>query len=220
MVIIVDVREPEFIRNYLKRNKVETVVKEIDFCDYIVNAKDYIVFVERKTSQDFVKSILDGRVFNQAYMMSTLAPVSYIVVEGVISEALVETKFPRKAYIGALSSLVLKRSPYGCRGHISVISVETELDTAEFLRVLHSQLEEGKLERLPRVPLRGKKVLDKRGVTIAMLQTIPGVGLEKAKKIAERFSSIKELIEADVRQIASIEGISLTLAERIKSFLT
>ncbi len=219
MVIYVDSREPEGIVKLLRNQGVPVEVRDITWVDYLVCVGKYVVPIERKDASDLVNSIVDGRVFNQAYMMSTLAPISYIVVEGSPSIALMERRFPRRAYLGALVSLALKRSPYGFKGNVSLIVVDSIHDTSTFLALLHKQLEEGDLDRLPVLKLKGKKLLDKKGVMIAMLQAIPGVGRERARRIAEAFNSVKELIEAPVSKIANVEGVSLSLARRIKEYL-
>jgi len=219
-LIIVDSREPKEMVELIKRENVPVEVQDILWTDYLVCYGDYTIPVERKAAEDFVASIEDGRIFNQAYMMSTLSPVGYIIVEGTPSLALFERKFPRRAYIGALASLALKRSPYGQKGQISIIVVDSYHDTTLFLALLHKQLQEGKLERLPKLVVKGKKLLDKKGVMIAMLQAIPGVGRERARKIAERFNSVKEIINASISDLIRVEGISVELARRIKEYLS
>ena len=218
-MIIIDSREPKEMVELIKRENVPYQIQDLLWTDYLVCHNEYAIPVERKTAEDFVASIEDGRIFNQAYMMSTLSPIGYIVVEGTPSIALFERKFPRRAYIGALASLALKRSPYGQRGHISIITVDSYHDTSLFLVLLHKQLVEGKLERLPKLIVKGKKMLDKKGVMIAMLQAIPGVGQERARRIAEKYNSITELIKASIGELASIEGISIEMARRIKEYL-
>lgn len=217
-MIIVDSREPKEIVDKLKR-EVQVQVMDIQWVDYLVCHDEYAIPVERKTASDFVQSIIDGRIFNQAYMMSTFSPISYIIVEGVISEALMEHRFPRRAYLGALASLALKRSPYGERGQISIVNLETMYDTIEFLILLNRQLLENK-DRLPRLRVRGKRYIDKKGCMIAMLQAIPGVGEERARQIAEKINSIKELIEKDPITLSTLTGISINLARKIKEYLT
>jgi len=220
MVVYMDSREPKEMSDLIKREDVPVEVKDLVWTDYLVCVGDYVIPVERKDAVDLVSSIEDGRIFNQAYMMSTLAPVGYIVVEGSPTIALMESKFPRRAFIGALVSLGLKRSPYGFRGHVNVIVLDSMYDTAVFMALLHKQLEKGDLDRLPVLRVKGKKVMDKKGVMIAMLQAIPGVGRERAKNIAEKFNSVKDLVKASVSEIASVEGVSLRLATLIKTYLT
>ena len=220
MVIYVDIREPKEMLDLIRREEVPAEVKDLTWTDYLVCVGEYVIPVERKNAGDLVASIEDGRIFNQAYMMSTLSSVGYVVVEGSPSLALMESKFPRRAFIGALVSLGLKRSPYGYRGHVNVVVLDSMYDTALFLALLHKQSEKGDLDRLPVLRVKGKKMMDKKGVLIAMLQAIPGVGRERARRIAERFDSVEKLVNASVTEISSVEGVSLRLARVIKEYLT
>ena len=219
-MIYVDNNEPEEMLQLLRREGLPVQREQLQFFDYLVSVRDYEVPVERKEVHDFVASIEDGRIFTQAYVMSSVSEISFIVVEGSPMLVLSERRFPRQAFIGALTSLVLKRSPYGKKGFISLVVLDTKYDTVLFLKYLHKQLEEGKLYRLPRQQIRGKKLMNKKGVLIAMLQAVPGIGTELAYRIAEHFGSIKRLAEADVREIASVPGVGLQTAKRIKEYLS
>jgi len=219
LVVLVDSKEPKNYVDKLRNEGLPVEVRDILFCDYIVTVNNYSIGIERKTAEDFVASIIDGRIFNQAYMLSTMFPVSYIIVEGFISEALSYTAFSRRAYIGALVSLALKTSPHGQRGRISIINVELDVDTVLFIKYLHKKLEEGDFERLPRVRLPKKSIIDRKGVMIAMLQVIPGVGEERAKKIAGAYNSVAELLTTTPDKLAMIDGISYNLAKKILYYL-
>lgn len=218
MVIYIDYREPEKIEKLLRSEGLPVQREDLQFFDYLVSVRNHEIPVERKEVNDFVASIEDGRIFNQAHVMSTVSEISFIVVEGSPMLALAERKFPRAAFIGALSSLVLKRSPYGKKGWISIVVLDTVYDTVLFLKHLHRQIEEGNLHRLPVNRVR-KTMIDKRTVVVAMLQAIPGIGPETAYRIAERYPSISHLIKADVRELASIPGVGPVRARRIKEYL-
>lgn len=141
-MIIVDVNEPDEYYRALVERGVKVEKRDIGFCDYIVSVDEYFVGVERKTPSDFANSVIDNRVFNQAYMLSIIFPRSYILIEGFMFEAQAFSNFPRRAYIGALVSLSLKTAPHGQRGSVSIISVETKSDVITFLELLNKQLEE------------------------------------------------------------------------------
>lgn len=230
-MIIVDSNEAGMCRyknkpchEHLREKGIPVDIRPIEFCDYIVTNNDpekpISVGVERKEAKDFVNSIKDGRIFNQAFLMSLVFPKSFILVEGYITDALLYSQFPRSAFIGALVSLGIKTAPYGMKGSISVITMEFRRDTIDFLARLHEKVMKGDLERLPRLVVKGKKEFDKRAVLVAMLQAIPGVGLERAKRIAERYESIKDLVErATINDLVKINGIGFELAKKIISYI-
>ena len=48
---------------------------------------------------------------------------------------------------------------------------------------------------------------------------LPGIGIEKSGKVADHFSSVRAMLEADAREWATIDGIGKTLAKRITEAL-
>ena len=60
---------------------------------------------------------------------------------------------------------------------------------------------------------RGKERLS------SLLEQVPGVGPTRRRRLLQSFGSLKAILEASPQEIASVEGISLPLAMRIKDFL-
>lgn len=59
-----------------------------DICDFhIVGNDDNYLIVERKTAEDFVNSIKDGRLLNQIVKGKTITPYVYVVIVGTILPA-------------------------------------------------------------------------------------------------------------------------------------
>ncbi|MEM4889028.1 MAG: helix-hairpin-helix domain-containing protein [Thermosphaera sp.] len=216
-MIIVDTREPDEYYKFLIERGLRVERRDIGFCDYIVVSDEYAVGIERKTPSDFTNSVLDGRIFNQAYMLSMVFPRSYILIEGFMFEAQSFSSFPRRAYIGALVSLSLKTAPHGQRGSISIVTVETRSDVITFLELLDKDLSEKNFTRLPKLRVPNKSELDKKGVLVMMLQAIPGVGEEKARKLAEKYNSIAEIVRVDVKELSELVGEKT--AVKIKNYL-
>ena len=190
---------------------------ELLFFDYLISARGYEVPVERKTAEDFVASIVDGRIFAQTAVMSAVSPYSILVVEGTPSVALMERRLRREAYMGALASIMVKRSPFGARGHVNIVTVDSYHDTALLLRHIHKRLEEGNTVRIPQSRVR--KVPDPKLVQLQMLTVMPGVGTERALRLIECFGSLANIMRASVHEIASVDGIGYGLAARIKYYL-
>ena len=87
-MILIDVNEPRFYEIKLKAEGIQVRRERIEFCDYIVKVRDLEVAVERKEINDYLSSIIDGRLFRQLYLMSYHYPFSYLVVVGYVSLAL------------------------------------------------------------------------------------------------------------------------------------
>jgi ERCC4-type nuclease len=194
--------EPQDILNYLGENGVPVKPMPSLSFDYLLAYEDKRVGVERKESSDFVQSIIDGRLWEQLYVMSTLCPLSYLVIIGNVSLALIERGFPRSAYLGALASVTLKKSPEGFMGHVSVIVLDTSYDFKEFLRLLCRKLTEEDV----RLPVRPARKADLRALQVQTLSTLPGVGEKRARVLLEVFGNIYNVVNADPRALARVLG--------------
>jgi ERCC4-type nuclease len=213
-MIIVHVGEPREIKDYLTRENISFKEHSSLPFDYLIAVGGYRIAVERKESSDFVASIKDGRLHEQLYQMSVYTPLSFLVIVGNITSALIESKFPRQAYIGALISSTLKRSNEGCQGHVSVIVLDTVYDFMLFLKLLHKQLEEGDLVRLPTLNV---SKTDLRSLQIATLSTLPGISEAYAKKLLDKFGSVYNVVNASLQQLEKVVGQKR--ARKVYSFL-
>jgi len=213
-MIFIHPNEPKEIRDYLTLEKIPVKDEPNLPFDYLVAVGEYRIAIERKESKDFVQSIIDARLFNQLYYMSVLSPLSYLVVIGNITEALIESAFKREGYIGALISATLKTAPEGCQGHISIITLDTLPDFMLFLKLLHKKLEEGNFVRLPRVKVTKK---DLKSLSITTLSTLPGVGETYAKKLIDKFGTIYRIVNASKIELSTVLGERR--AEKVYKFL-
>jgi len=91
---------------------IKTPVENLKTGDYIIG--DGIV-VERKTASDFVQSIIDGRLFKQAWMMKKYSDQSLVIITGDLST--IDNIHPH-AINGALISLTMAWQLPGYRGLI------------------------------------------------------------------------------------------------------
>ena len=78
MLIIADIREPrELLTSLRSRNELSVEVDALDVGDYVIGPG---VVVERKTGEDFVSSILDGRLADcSARMIATYRRIICII---------------------------------------------------------------------------------------------------------------------------------------------
>jgi DNA excision repair protein ERCC-4 len=194
--------EPSEILSYLKENNVPVKPMPSLTFDYLLAYEDKRVGVERKESPDFVQSIMDGRLWEQLYSMSTFCPLSYLAIIGNISVALIERGFPRSAYLGALASATLKRSPEGFMGHVSVVVLDTSYDFMEFLRLVCRKLTEEDV----RLPVKPVKKTELKSLQVQTLATLPGVGERYAQELIEAFGSIYGVVNADLSSLARVLG--------------
>lgn len=206
-MLIVDTQEPEEIYDKLNKNLESGEVKreQLDCGDYLLKVDDIELPIERKNTNkgDYVSSLVDGRLNNQLYELSTNYHLSILLVEGYISHSLSRRDFSRHQYISSLSKALLKRSPENCQGQIAMVATETEYDTRLLIRDLHRHLTEGMLERLPRIP--GRKS-DPETAKLSLLQQIPHIGKKRARKIHKKIGSLKTLMNTPESELQDVMG--------------
>ena len=115
LTLCVDTREPQKIFRELRVQNAQynfgfkVVRKKLDIGDFAVltkNNKMLNFVVERKEKDDFVSSIMDGRLFRQILDAYSLGIYLTVIIEGDIYD--VYSKFHDHSKIGALASIIRK----------------------------------------------------------------------------------------------------------------
>jgi len=186
------------------------------------------ILVERKTVRDFVDSLVDGRLLEQASRIVGAAPRSLILIEG---EGLFRsTRVHPHALMGALTTLSLD---FG----IPVVTTKDGTETARFL-VVASRREESMLDGLSsnarerlesgrpelwtdpvmQAAAGAKELQDRGSERVAardLLISIPSVDENLATHLLDRFGTIAGLVWADEEELRQTEGISETQVREI-----
>ena len=115
MQVKIDSREQlriESATKYYKEQGLEVIVEQLEIGDYIFSDGENEVCFEFKTTSDFVTSIQDGRVFNQAANMAENFDYNFVMIHGDLhtrSKCIAMSRNYREVnlfqYIGAISSL-------------------------------------------------------------------------------------------------------------------
>ena len=187
------------------------------------------ILVERKTVRDFVDSLVDGRLLEQASRLVGAAPRSLLLIEG---EGLFESnRVHPHALMGALTTLALD---FG----IPIVTTKDGAETARFLTVA-SRREESMLDGLtPQARDRleavkpeiwmdpvtqaaaGARELRKspnqeKFTAMSLLIAIPSVDQDLANRLLNRYGTIAALIWADEDDLRQLEGITETQVREI-----
>lgn len=202
-MIIYDFREresgvPEMLRGF----GIEMIEDTLEVGDY----KFGDICVERKTISDYLQSKESGHLDKQLTDMSHNYELSYVIVVGLVSSALIEKKMSRNAYHSSLVGTSLKRALTGMRGQIVTINVETEWDCANVVRFLHQKVQEGDFARLPRIK---KKPVGKNQVLEYILCGFPNIGEKRAKLLLKYLKKLKGVTNADREILKKILGKKL-----------
>jgi ERCC4-type nuclease len=204
--IIVDARESPRVIKYLRGLGLQVIVETISPADYVVS-KGFAV--ERKNFIDFLRSIFDGRLFEQVERMSKVYKNTCLVVEGSVEEELPLIKNPL-VFWGALAKIVTE-------WNVSVIFTPDEEQTAMFLHSLAKKLQkEGKREVTPRYKA---KFYTLRQRQLLVVQSLPNIGPNRAEKLLRRFGSLRRILTASDKELLSLDGIGDKTVKRIKELL-
>ena len=202
--IVVDDRErPSGVIEELEK-ALDVVVKieHLPLGDYCV---DGAVLIERKTAADFAQSLIDGRLFGQAGRMSSSAWRPAYIIEGTSAEW-AALGVSREALQGALVTLML----------IFDLPVFRSSDPAESARLIFyigSQLV--RLRDPGYAPYRQAKAKRKKTRQLRILQSLPGVGADRAKKLLERFTTVRACFTASPTELSEVGGIGSKTAGAI-----
>ena len=190
--VTIDYREKNsLVHVYLKKRGFEIEFKELKIGDYIVKG----TVIERKTIPDFINSMINHHLLNQIEELKQHKN-KLIIIEGFSEQNLYGQKDERvNAYAirGFLLSIVLKHQ-------IPIIFSENSEDTAKFIDILSSKKEkELNLNAKKRI-FSGKEQLQ------FIIESFPGIGPKKAKKLLEKFGNIQNIILASEEDLKEILG--------------
>ncbi|MEM2926668.1 MAG: ERCC4 domain-containing protein [Candidatus Bathyarchaeia archaeon] len=207
--IVADEREkPSGVANALKNLGVLVEYRKLEVADYIISRE---VAVERKEAEDFLRSLFDGRLFDQAGRLSQSYRIPIIIMEGDAISIVQQLK-NRRSLWGAQVTLSLK---YGIR----FFQTSDSIETAELLHSLARH--EGK--RGPSRPLvsirkpKGSAEISK--AQLAVVACLPGIGPKLADGCLRRLKTVKSVFSATAAQLAMVPGLGRKRAERIVTFL-
>jgi len=207
-MIFVDTREKRsIIPQKLQELGVEIQYTSLPIGDYIVGD----ICIERKEINDYVASLTSGHLHTQLYQMSTNFELSYLIVEGIISEVLMYRKIKRQAYISSLAGASLKRSPHGKQGIVQIINLETAYDTVLFLKSLDEKVKENE----PRLPKMNKVKWSNTDEAIFVVSSIFGIGEKRAKNLLSYFNTIKNIVNSTKEELMKVDGIGEKTANHI-----
>jgi len=172
-LVLVDTREhAEEVTRHIKEAGCGVVKTKLDAGDYVAGR---FIF-ERKSVADFVNSIIDGRLFDQAVRLKDTGLKPVVIVEGDLWGELRFRKITPNAVLGAQLAL------YGM--DIGVVYTEDKAQTGALL-CLAAKREVKSGVRTP----SAKKKIDIKSLQIALLASLPGVGPKRAEELLRRYGT-------------------------------
>ncbi len=186
--------------------ELKVSVKQLPLGDYVVSEA---VAIERKSAEDFIQSIIDGRLFDQAKRLSESYARPIVIVEGELSS--VTRNVHPNAVRGAIISLI---TDFG----VGVIFSKGPEETTAYIKLIAKREQEEK-KRLPR--LRGeKRIMTLPEMQQYIVESLPFVGPKLARELLKTFGTVEKVMTASERELARVEGIGPKRAKEIRRVLT
>ena len=200
--IIVDHREyrSNVVRN-LSLKGVNIEPRQLDIGDYVLSSR---IGVERKNVDDFLESLIDGKLFKQITQLRDAYSRPMLILEG--ENLLTKRNINHNAIFGSLASISVD---YG----IPILTTKDGLETADLLNVIarREQREEKKI-----VAVRGEKPqMSIKERQQFIVEGLPNVSAVIAKRLLSHFGSIKDIANATEEELLEIRGIGKNIASDI-----
>lgn len=191
----VDYREKHSgVPEELEKLGVEFQYDTLEVGDYVVSED---ICVERKSSNDFISSIIDKRLFEQARLLARAYRNPLIVVEGSFFEALKFRKIGYPQIYGAVAALV----DIG----VKLLFTENYRETAHVIYALYERAAQvGAQFREKSIEKRNKSI---EVVQLNMLASIPGIDRELAHRILMHFKTPRRFFKASPSELRKVEGL-------------
>ena len=213
--IAADYREKNsLIISKLLEAGIEVEMKELKVADYLVRG----VAIERKTVSDFISSMLSGRLLRQLEEIQQYDN-KLLMIEGIDEQELYSMRFPPEAVEEIASQCqegkhIKENSrcslhPNSIRGFllsillrhkVPIIFTKNSEDSARFIELIAKKK---KVES----PLNVKKrSLNKKERMQFILEGFPGIGPKTARKLLEKFKTIKNIVNAPLEELTEVIG--------------
>ncbi|MDO8647658.1 MAG: DEAD/DEAH box helicase [Candidatus Diapherotrites archaeon] len=209
VLIYADFREQNSgIPEKLSEMQALVKLKQLEVGDFILTDE---IAVERKSVEDFLQSMTDGRLFEQLSRLSVNYEKPLLLVEGNLEELYSLRNIHKNAIIGALTKIALDYK-------IPVLFSRNFQETAEFLHVIAKREQLGK-EKDIRLRPGASKGLEFHEQQQFLIEGLPNIGPTLAKTLLEHFGSPEKLFSASEKDLQAAEGVGEKKAAEIRKVL-
>jgi DNA excision repair protein ERCC-4 len=185
---------------------VEVHIEHLLLGDFVVSGQ--IVF-ERKRADDFAASLIDGRLFSQAARLVKQSLRSACILEGTM-EDWTRLGVRREALQGALMSLSLIFD-------LPVFRSSGPEETARLL--VYASRQFSRLSRAEPAYLRVGKAKRLQTRRLRLLQSLPGVGPDRARGLLNHFGNVRTCLLATIDELLEVPGVGQKTAEAIQEVM-
>ena len=204
--IIVDHREyrSNVVKNLVVKG-VSVEPQQLDVGDYVLSSR---IGVERKEVDDYLESLIKGKLFKQISHLRDAYSRPVLILEG--ENLLTKRNINHNAIFGSLASISVD---FG----IPVLTTKNAMETADLLNIIakREQKEDNKS-----VAIRGEKTqMSLRERQQFLIEGLPNVSAVLAKRLLNHFSSIRDIANATEEELREVDGIGKNIALDITKLL-
>ncbi|MEA2037702.1 MAG: DEAD/DEAH box helicase [Nanoarchaeota archaeon] len=178
-------------------------LEKLDSADYLLSSR---VGIEFKTSEDFVNSLIDGRLLQQMRELKEKFERPLVIVEGEQDIYSIRNVHPNSIR-GMLATISVS---YG----IPILFTNKAIETASLMKIIAKREQE---EAGSEFAAHGeKKGMSLREWQEYIISSLPGVGPSLAKPLLRKFKSVKNIVNASEKELQKVEKIGNVKAKKIK----
>ncbi len=198
--IICDIKEKKIIRELIKKD-IEVKENSLISADFIIliknqDNKTIKVGIERKTSNDFLNSIIDKRIFKQLIALKENFDIPLFIIEGTENIYSIHNFHPNSIR-GIMASIAIDFQ-------IPILQTRNLKDTACLLTIIAKRLE----KPVKNISLlRKRKPLTTKEQQEFIIESLPGIGPSLAKSLLKNFKTVQRIINASPEELQKIEKI-------------
>ncbi len=203
IMVFADSRESD-LAELLHKKGIKITLAPLKTGDFILSED---VGCERKEVSDFVNSLLDGRLFEQAKRMKETFTKPLLILEGDPNSLFTMRNVSQSALFGALASYVLD---WG----IPILYTKDKEETATLITTIAKREQ---IERKKTISVRGShKPQTLPEMQQFFVEGLPQIGPEAAKALLKQLKSPKNVANASIDELKKVENIGDKKAELIR----
>ena len=187
-----DTRESSVIRHFSNLCSFFSL-KKLDTADYLCSSE---AAVEVKKTEDFVSSIIDGRMLHQLKSMKDCFKKPIMILEGE-SDIYSVRKIHPNAIRGMLAAIAVGY-------HIPVLQTKNSMETAALLMAIARREQKNCIAEFG---LHSKKPLTTKEQQEFVVSSLPGIEKKIAKNLLKKFGTIKKVVNAEEKELKDVELI-------------
>ncbi|MDD4126532.1 MAG: DEAD/DEAH box helicase [Methanomicrobium sp.] len=201
--IIADDRESSSrVVECLHTSGISLSLKRLEYGDYAIGDR---ILVERKTTRDFMDTLVERDLLGQIKRMSDAVLKPVLIIEG--DDLYSQRNINPNAVRGALCAIAIGLG-------VSIFYTKTPEETADMLFVIANR-EENNEGGGHKSPHYHKSYRSKSEELEYIISSFPGTGLKNARILLENFGTLENIIKASEEELKAVEGIGEKTARKI-----